>query len=76
MAIQKYGSDLVMMGVENYGGTKNFFLGLHVERAIRLTPCPFLAVKPPQAGFYVRMSSFHQTFQPMLTVSFRACNPC
>ena len=77
-AIQKHGSDLVVMGVQNHGGTENFFLGSHVERAIHLAPCPVLTVKPSQAAFDVRNILFPSDFsadadsafpglQPMLT---------
>jgi nucleotide-binding universal stress UspA family protein len=61
-AIQQHGSDLVVMGVQNHGGTEDFFLGSHVERIIRLAPCPVLAVKPPQAAFDVRTIVFPSDF--------------
>jgi len=73
-AIQKHGSDLVV-GVQNHGGTENFFLGSHVERAICLAPCPVLAVKPPQAEFNVRTILFPSDFSADADSAFPGLQP-
>ncbi|WP_151088087.1 universal stress protein [Hymenobacter baengnokdamensis] len=74
-AIQKHGSDLVVMGVQNHGGSENFFLGSHVERTIRLAPCPVLAVKPPQAAFDVRTIVFPSDFSADADSAFAGLQP-
>lgn len=74
-AIQKHGSDLVVVGVQNHGGTENFFLGSHVERAICLAPYPVLAVKPPQAEFNVRTILFPSDFSADADSAFPGLQP-
>lgn len=74
-AIQKHGSDLVVMGVQNHGGAEIFFLGSHVERIIRLAPCPVLAVKPPQAAFDVRTIVFPSDFSADADSAFTGLQP-
>lgn len=74
-AIQKHGSDLVVMGVQNHGGAENFFLGSHVERTIRQAPCPVLVVKPPQAALEVRTIVFPSDFSADADSAFVGLQP-
>ena len=74
-AIQKHGSDLVVMGVQNHGGSENFFLGSHVERTIRQAPCPVLVVKLPPAAFEVRTIVFPSDFSADADSAFAGLQP-
>ena len=61
-AIQRHGSDLVVMGAQGHGAMEHFFVGSNTERMVRLAPCPVLAVKHPQAAFEVRNIVFPSDF--------------
>lgn len=61
-AIQKHGTDLVVMGAQGHGAMENFFVGSNAERMIRLAPCPVLTVKHQQAEFAVRNIVFPSDF--------------
>jgi nucleotide-binding universal stress UspA family protein len=61
-AIERHGSDLVVMGAQGHGAMEHFFVGSNTERLIRLASCPVLTVKHQQAQFEVRNIVFPSDF--------------
>ena len=61
-AIQRLGTDLVVMGARGHGAVEHFFVSSTTERLIRLAPCPVLTVKHPAAVFSVRNVVFPSDF--------------
>ncbi len=61
-AIERHGSDLVVMGAQGHGAMENFFVGSNTERLIRLANVPVLTVKHQQAQFEVRTIVFPSDF--------------
>ena len=61
-AIERHGSDLVVMGAQGHGAMENFFVGSNTERLIRLANVPVLTVKHQQNQFEVRNIVFPSDF--------------
>ncbi|MFD1469459.1 universal stress protein [Hymenobacter caeli] len=61
-AVQRLGTDLVVMGARGHGAVEHFFVSSTTERLIRLAPCPVLTVKHPAADFAVRNIVFPSDF--------------
>ena len=61
-AIQRHGTDVVVMGAQGHGAMENFFVSSTTERLIRLAPCPVLTVKHQQTQFEVRTIVFPSDF--------------
>ena len=61
-AIERHGTDLVVIGAQGHGAMEHFFVGSNTERLIRLAPCPVLTVKHQQADFVVRTIVFPSDF--------------
>ena len=61
-AIERQGSDLVVMGAQGHGAMENFFVGSNTERLIRLATCPVLTVKHQQTDFKVCTIVFPSDF--------------
>lgn len=61
-AVERHGSDVVVMGAQGHGAMEHFFAGSNTERLIRLAPCPVLTVKHAQADFAVRTIVFPSDF--------------
>ncbi|WP_046247291.1 universal stress protein [Hymenobacter terrenus] len=61
-AIERHGSDLVVMGAQGHGAMEHFFVGSNTERLIRLASCPVLTVKHQQTQFEVRNIVFPSDF--------------
>ena len=66
-AIERHGSDLVVMGAQGHGAMENFFVGSNTERLIRLAQVPVLTVKHQQAQFEVRNIVFPSDFTEVAT---------
>ncbi|MBD2768911.1 universal stress protein [Hymenobacter sp. BT664] len=61
-AIERHGTDLVVIGAQGRGAMEHFFVGSNTERLIRLAPCPVLTVKHQAAEFAVRTIVFPSDF--------------
>ena len=61
-AVEKHGTDLVVMGAQGHGAMEGFIVGSNTERMIRLAPCPVLTIKHQQARFEVRNIVFPSDF--------------
>lgn len=61
-AVERHGSDLVVMGAQGHGAMENFFVGSNTERLIRLAKVPVLTVKHQQSQFEVRNIVFPSDF--------------
>ena len=63
-AIQRHGTDLVVMGARGHGVMEHFFVSSNTERIIRLAPCPVLTVKHPHPHYAVHNIVFPSDFSP------------
>lgn len=61
-AIQRYNSNLVVMGARGHGSMGHFFWSSNTERMIRLAPCPVLTVKHQHRQFEPRNIVFPSDF--------------
>ena len=61
-AIQRFNTDLVVMGARSDGATAHFFVSSTTERMIRLAPCPVLTVKHRHVPFAVKNVVFPSDF--------------